>query len=162
MSQTIILYLVSLAWRSAVIATAAGLCTWRMRSVARRHAVWTAVLAIMLLLPLADRFVPPLRFSNSVVVLPTPDRYVSPFDPNVSMPTQSLPLLVEPAADQERVMPSLWNIVGLASGLVTLVLAVQIILAHCRLQAIRRRSRSIATPAFPLAQTCALRESNEV
>jgi bla regulator protein BlaR1 len=162
MSQTIILYLGSLAVRSAVVASAAGLCTWRMRSVARRHAVWAAVLAIMLLLPLADQFVPPLRFSTSVATLPTPDRYVSPFDPNVSMPTQSLPLLVEPAAHQERTLPSLWNIVGLASGLVTLVLAVQIIRAHRRLQAIRRRSCSIATPAFPLAHTCGIVESDEV
>lgn len=58
MSRLLILYLCSLTLRSLVLAGLAGVATLRMRSVAGRHAVWTAVLACMLLMPLADALLP--------------------------------------------------------------------------------------------------------
>jgi len=58
MSRLIILYLCSLTLRSLVLAALAGLVALRVRSVAGRHAVWTAVLGCMLLMPLADALLP--------------------------------------------------------------------------------------------------------
>src|SRR5689334_20348778 len=67
MSRLIILYLCSLTLRSLAFAAIGGLVTLRMRSVAGRHAVWTAVVGCMLLMPVADAVLP-----TSLVPVQTP------------------------------------------------------------------------------------------
>jgi len=59
----------SLIVRSIGIAVIAGICTWKMRNVAARHAVWVAVLGAMLLMPASDYLLPaswvPVRLQQS-------------------------------------------------------------------------------------------------
>ena len=61
MSQTVVLYLGSLMLRSLCVAALAGVLTFRVRSIALRHAVWVVVLALTLLTPAAGVFVPTIR-----------------------------------------------------------------------------------------------------
>jgi len=51
MSRFFIAYMGSLMLRSIGIAVIAGICSWRIRNVAIRHAVWVMVLAAMVLMP---------------------------------------------------------------------------------------------------------------
>ena len=58
MDMPFLLYLVSLMLRTLCIAALAGILTFKLRNVAARHAVWTAVLGSMLLMPVADIVLP--------------------------------------------------------------------------------------------------------
>jgi beta-lactamase regulating signal transducer with metallopeptidase domain len=58
MSRLLILYLGGLTLRFLVVAALGALIAFRLRSVATRHAIWTAVLACLLLMPVADAFLP--------------------------------------------------------------------------------------------------------
>jgi beta-lactamase regulating signal transducer with metallopeptidase domain len=58
MSRLLILYLGGLTLRFLVFAALGALVAFRVRSVATRHAIWTAVLACLLLMPAADAFLP--------------------------------------------------------------------------------------------------------
>jgi beta-lactamase regulating signal transducer with metallopeptidase domain len=59
MSRFFIAYMGSLMLRSIGIAVIAGICSWRIRNVAIRHAVWVMVLAAMVLMPAIDYMLPP-------------------------------------------------------------------------------------------------------
>jgi hypothetical protein len=58
MSRLVILYFGSLMFRSLLIGVLAWTVTIFLRGVANRHAVWAAVLLIMVLLPVFDAILP--------------------------------------------------------------------------------------------------------
>ena len=58
MSRILILYLGGLTLRFLVFAAVGALLAFRVRSVAARHSIWTAVLSCLLLMPLADALLP--------------------------------------------------------------------------------------------------------
>src|SRR5262245_5356236 len=66
MSRMFILYLCSLVLRSLILGGLAGVVLVKCRSVALRHAIWTIVLYLMLLMPLADAFLPTAMVNASI------------------------------------------------------------------------------------------------
>lgn len=78
MSQSFVLYLGSLLVRSIGIAVIAGVCTWKMRDVAKRHAVWVAVLGAMLSMPVLDYLLPAQWVPNRIQRIVVEPAVVSP------------------------------------------------------------------------------------
>jgi uncharacterized protein (TIGR03435 family) len=129
--------------RSIVVAMLAGICTWRMQNVARRHAVWTAVLAIMMLMPLADRIVPS---ASAFSTLGSAIRAVPMFT-LLDSESNTVPPVYPPTASKSLPPPSpnwdRWTIVAIAFAVINFVFAFQMIFAHLKLRKIRHASRPV-------------------
>jgi polysaccharide export outer membrane protein len=94
MSESLILYLGSLMLRSIGIAAIAGLFSWRIRNVALRHAIWVAVLGLMLLMPVFDHLLPAAWVPNRLQYIAVDSAVTSPLLvlPSASFPASQHPL----------------------------------------------------------------------
>jgi hypothetical protein len=150
MSQAFVLELAGLAARSLVIAILAAIFARRMRSVVRTHALWMVVLVVMLLMPLADRIMPQLRLPFPARAAVPAATYRSPFNPNISMPTLSLPESAEVATAKREWYVRPWTVAAVVYAVIALALALQTVLAYYRLHRLRATGRTIATASFPV------------
>src|SRR5438046_2378054 len=124
MSRLFAAYMGGLMLRSIGIAAIAGICSWKVRNVAIRHAIWVAVLAALLLLPILDYYLPaswvPVRVQQiasqqrvmfqAVSLKPAviPDGILLPALPSAAVPVQTRPL------DWWRVAVTLYLLVAVA------------------------------------------------
>jgi bla regulator protein blaR1 len=160
MSRMLVVYLGSLMVRSITVAMLAAIGTWRMKNPAHRHAVWLAVLAVMMLLPAVDVVLP-------VAATPAPLTIVTmPAEPALSMTPvvpESAPAVTTPAAPDAPagVNRDWWGVAAAVYLSIMSVLALQMALAHWKLRRIGQASHPIADRKFdPLPAQ--LRESVSV
>jgi beta-lactamase regulating signal transducer with metallopeptidase domain len=156
MSRFVILYLAGLTLRSLIFAVLAGLMTFRMRSVASRHAVWTAVLGLLILMPVADAILPAAMIPESApeIVLPVQTFSAAPTVIKV-WPVGALPSAPAAVArDWWRIAVLLWVVIGAA-------LLCRLVLACFAIARMKRRSVPVSLQGWDSAAP-ALRESGAI
>jgi len=149
MSQLLALYMGSLILRSIGIAVIAGICSWKIRNVAIRHAVWVAVLAAVLLMPAADYLLPaswvPARIQQVAAKQPASIRVAS------ARATVQHPSAPTPSAVKSSIRPSpvnLWNFAATLYALVAFAMFVRLALGYRKTGMLRRSGRTIASPVW--------------
>jgi beta-lactamase regulating signal transducer with metallopeptidase domain len=161
MWRLLILYLCGLMLRSLIFAALAGLITMRMRSVVRRHAVWTSFLGCLLLMPLADALLPsrmvPARAPE--IVLPVQTFVV--VAPESAFPTDGT---LRAAFDESR--RDWWQIAGFLWIAVATIFLCRLALACGEIARIRRTGNTVSSGLFPAHvfrfRTLTMRESSAV
>src|SRR5258705_8011935 len=149
MSRLLVLYMGSLVLRSIGIAVIAGICSWKMRNVAMRHAVWAAVLGAMLLMPVVDDLLPAtwvpkpaqaIAVEQAVVFRGTAVRVPSniPVIPPPSISGASSPPVHAGTADW-------WKVAALFYVLVSFTMFTRLILAYRRILKLKRTGREISS-----------------
>jgi beta-lactamase regulating signal transducer with metallopeptidase domain len=150
MSQLLVLYLGSLTFRSICIALVAGICSWKIRNVSVRHAVWVVVLGSILLMPAVDYLLPPTwvpaRIQQIAAEQPVTFHIVSagaaaspqphaPATAAVALPAQSKPV-------------DLWNIAATLYALVAFAMFIRLVLGYRKIRRLRRNGRTIASSVW--------------
>ena len=160
MARLLILYLCSLTLRSLVFAALAGLITFRMRSVARRHAVWTAVLGCVLLMPAADALLPAAMVPAGApeIVVPVQTFVV------VAPAVRALPVGTRTSAPAivPEVSRDWWQIAALLWVVVAAAFLCRLALACGAIARMKRRSLPISMQGCDENVAPMLRESGSV
>jgi beta-lactamase regulating signal transducer with metallopeptidase domain len=165
MSRLLILYLGGLTLRFLVFAALGALVAFRVRSVATRHAIWTAVLACLLLMPVADAFLP------AALVPEQAPEIVLPVQPFV---TESVPVAVQYASTTAAVPVPVsrdwWRVALIGWLVVAAALLCRLFVAYRAVHRLKRASLPIVSEVWDDAKvsrrmrfrTPALRESAAV
>src|SRR5215203_2150263 len=114
MAQLLAIYLASLILRSIGIAFVAGICSWKIRNVAVRHAIWVAVLVAVLLMPVVDFLLPaswvPARIQQIVAKQPATIRIISVRDAKHAGPIEPFAPAVSPTLMARADVVDWWNV----------------------------------------------------
>jgi beta-lactamase regulating signal transducer with metallopeptidase domain len=156
-SHILILYLAGLTLRFLVFAALASLITIRMQNVSARHAVWTGVLGLLLLMPAAD--------------LLMPESMVPPQAPKIVLPVQTFvaeyvvvrPGAVAPAAETVPVVLDWWRLAAVLWVVVAGAFLCRLVAAYVEIARLKRSSRPVSSDLWnDLKATPGLRESDSV
>jgi uncharacterized protein (TIGR03435 family) len=144
MSQVFILYLGSLMSRSLCIGVLGFLGTLFVKSVARRHALWCAVIAAMLLMPVLDGVLPKSFIAVPIQRIATferPGAYL-PSTSLVAAPTAALsPVSRAPNTPKDL---DLWTAMAALYACVTTLLLIRFAWAYCTVSHLKASSREIS------------------
>ncbi len=148
MSQLLALYMGNLILRSTGIALIAGICSWKIRNVAMRHAVWVAVLSSMLLMPVVDYLMPaswvPAQIQRIAAEQAVTFRIPSTRTASVPQTPATAPTAM---ALPNRPSPvNLWNVAATLYGLVALAMFARLAMGYRKLRRLRRTGRTIGSP----------------
>jgi beta-lactamase regulating signal transducer with metallopeptidase domain len=143
MSRMILLYLLSLVLRSAVIGLLGGIVLMRSRRVEFQHAVWTAVLCCVLLMPIADAVLPATLVPAPVPEILLPIQVVFLAAPQTAEP--AVPVLTPeiPAARIDG-----WQLAVVSVGLVSLTLLSRFAWLLLQVQRIKKKSRRVESAVW--------------
>jgi len=150
MSHLLALYMGSLILRSLGIALIAGICSWKIRNVAIRHAVWVIVLVAVLVMPAADYVLPaswvPARIqqiaAENSVTLRIPTARKDGVLQNPAPPTPSVPL---PA----RTKPvDLWSVAATLYTLIAFAMFIRLAVGYQGMRLLRRTGKPIASSVW--------------
>ena len=146
MSHLLALYMGSLILRSIGIALVAGICSWKIRNVALRHAIWVGVLGSMLLMPAVDYLLPPswvpARIQQIAAEQPVSIRIASPGATVASKPAASAPLPSRSHA------VDWWSVAAALYALVTFAMFVQLATGYRKMRKLRATAKGITSLAF--------------
>ena len=151
MSQLLVFYMGSLILRSIGIAVIAGICTWKIRNVAMRHAVWVAVLGSMLLMPVVDYLLPGIMGSraHSANRSKTAGNFSYPFRENNRRATDRLRRRGQRWHCRSRPIPvNLWIVAATLYGFVAFAMFARLAIGYWKLRKLRRTGRTIASPVW--------------
>jgi beta-lactamase regulating signal transducer with metallopeptidase domain len=138
MAQLVAVYWVSLILRSIGIALIAGICCWKIRNAAVRHAVWVAVLGAMLLLPVCDYFLPDSWVPAGIQQI----TIVSVRSPEFPLAQSPLPL----SAGASPIQPEgtdWWNVAAALYVLVAAAMFVRLFWGYRKVRQLLRRSNVV-------------------
>jgi beta-lactamase regulating signal transducer with metallopeptidase domain len=128
----------------------AGICSWKIRNVAIRHAVWVIVLGVVLLMPAVDYLLPaswvPARIqriaSEQPVTLRIPSTRAAAVPQIPEPPTATVTLSNRPS------FVNLWNLAATLYALVAFAMFVRLALGYRKIWKLRRSGRMIASPIW--------------
>ena len=149
-------------------AVALVLAVFRIRASSTRHTAWVAVLAVMLLMPILTRVVPPIRVPVSEWAVPFRiEPFVNPPVRNVDTPPAALPASMTPdgalsapviapgqkpsAPPATPAVPLRWDVLLLAVYLAGLsFLLIRFVIGLTQLARIRRHGQAVTTTGGPV------------
>jgi len=150
MSHLLALYMGSLILRSIGIAVIAGICSWKIRNVAIRHAVWVVVLGSILLMPAADYLLPatwvPARIQQLAAEQPVTFHIVSARAGGAPLPHSPAEAALALPARSKPV--DLWNVAVAIYVLVAFAMFIRLALGYRKIRRLRRTGRTIASPVW--------------
>lgn len=147
MFKLLALYMGSLMLRSIGIAAIAGICTWKVRNVAIRHAAWVAVLGAILLLPFVDYLLPPAWVPARIqqiaaeqkvtlsIVSASPSSVSQILVPVAAVPAQSNPV-------------NWWSVTAMLYALVAFGMFMRLAMGYRKLSELRRTSTAITSSVW--------------
>jgi beta-lactamase regulating signal transducer with metallopeptidase domain len=140
MNRMLLLYLAGLVLRSLVLGGLAGILLFRVRKTELRHAVWTLVLLLVLLMPIADAMLP-------TALAPTPIREVIvPIQTFVFVaPQVEVPPVERSPSKSATSAVDWWQIPAALTVLVTLAFLMRFGFILRQVQSIRKESRRVET-----------------
>ena len=140
MNRMLLLYLAGLVLRSLALGGLAGILLFRVRKTELRHAVWTLVLLLMLLMPIADAILP-------AALAPMPIREVIvPIQTFVFVAPQiEVPLVERSPSKSATSAVDWWQIPAVLTVLVALAFLVRLGFMLRQVQRIRKEGRRVET-----------------
>jgi beta-lactamase regulating signal transducer with metallopeptidase domain len=142
----------SLILRSIGIAAIAGICVWKIRNVAVRHAIWVAVLGALVLMPVVDDLLPatwvPVRIQKIASDQPIIFR-------GVSVKSSGVPqILVSATPAAESSMPAQsnpvdwWRVAAVLYALVAFAMFTRLAMGYRKIWTLRRTGTTIASSVW--------------
>ena len=144
MSRMILLYLASLMLRSTGIVVLTWLLTFRLRSVALRHAIWVITLFSILLMPVTDAVLPAPR------ILSVRDTHASAPNP-LAVPVSGLTAAAGQSPElQPQTRPALnwWQIALSVYGLIGGLLLLRLLWSSWKLRSLIQECHPISPEIF--------------